>query len=508
MKTPTLVSLLVLTGALVAVGAYQLGVHRNPLTPMATAPESPMAPVANVDPKTGRAVLYWHDPMVPGTRFDKPGKSPFMDMQLVPVYADQSAGAGAAISPAVAQSLGIRMAVVRKASLSSSIDAVGVVAQNERATEVVQTRVTAYVEKLHVRAVLDPVRKGQPLATLYAPDWAAALEEYLGVRQAQPGPALIDASRARLRLLSIPDDVVARSEQSGTAQTRFTLSAPISGVVAELGVRDGAMVSPGVTLFRIADLSSVWVIADVPEALASQLRAGSTAEVQATGPGTVISGKLSAVLPDVDLATRTLKARIELRNPGLALKPGMFVRVTFKQSAGEQALVVPQEAVIATGKRTVVIVAGPDGKYTPIDVQLGREAGTDVEVKTGLTEGQTVVSSGQFMLDSEASLKSGLGRLAGVAGTATALAPMVGSAPLVAHSGTGKVTAIGKDDITISHRPIASLKWGAMTMPFKNPQDATPKDLKVGAHVQFDFVQQGDDYVLQRVVPAPAGTTP
>lgn len=505
MKTPALVSMFVLAGALVAIGAYQLGAHRNSTASMATAPTT-SAPAANVDEKTGRAVLYWHDPMVPGTKFDKPGKSPFMDMQLVPVYADQGTGSGATISPAVAQSLGIRTAVVRKAILSSSIDAVGVVTQNERATEVVQTRVTGYVEKLHVRAVLDPVRKGQALATLYAPEWAAALEEYLGIRQAQPGQALIDASRARLRLLSIPDDIVARSEQSGSAQTRFTLSAPISGVVAELGVRDGAMVSPGVTVFRIADLSTVWVIADVPEAMASQLRVGSAADVQAAGPGAVIAGKLSAILPDVDLATRTLKARIELRNPRLALKPGMFVRVTFKQSGGEQALVVPQEAVIATGKRTVVIVAGADGKYTPVDVQLGREAGADVEVRAGLTERQTIVSSGQFMLDSEASLKSGLGRLAGPAPTASAAMP--GSAPVVTHSGEGKVTAIGKDDITISHGPIASLKWGAMNMPFKSSKEGIPKDLKVGAQVQFDFVQLGDDYVLQRVSPAHAGTRP
>ena len=168
MKTPTLASVFVLAGVLVAAGAYQLGTQRNSMAPMATAPAAPMAPAPNVDPKTGRAVLYWHDPMVPGARFDKAGKSPFMDMQLVPVYADQGAGAGAAISPAVAQSLGIRTTVVRKADLSSSIDAVGVVTQNERATEVVQTRVTGYVEKLHVRAVLAPVRKGQALATLYA----------------------------------------------------------------------------------------------------------------------------------------------------------------------------------------------------------------------------------------------------------------------------------------------------------------------------------------------------
>lgn len=499
MKTTTLVSVFVIAGTLIAVGSYQLGAQRNAMTPVTITPSSAPASDAKLDSKTGRPVLYWHDPMVPGTKFDKPGKSPFMDMPLVPVYADEATGSGVPVNPGVAQNLGIRTALVRKTVLSSSLDAVGVVAQNERATEVVQSRVTGYIEKLHVRAVLDPVRKGQPLATLYAPDWAAALEEYLGVRRAQPGPTLVDAARARLRLLSIPDDVITRSEQSGTAQTRFTLTAPTAGVVAELGVRDGAMVSPGMMLFRIVDLSSVWVMADVPESLASQIRLGSDAEVNAAGIGNTFTGKLSAILPDVDPATRTLKARVELRNPGLVLKPGMFVRVTFKQSATEQALVIPQEAVIATGKRNVVIVAGIGGKYSPVEVQLGRESGGDVEVKSGLSEGQQVVSSGQFLLDSEASLKSGLGRLD--AGSAKAAAPVL-------HTGEGRIEAIDKDEVTISHGPIPLLKWGAMTMPFKSPKEGLPKTLKVGARIRFEFVQQGDDYVLQSVTPTPAGTKP
>lgn len=501
MKTTTLVSVGVLAGALIAVGAYQLGARRNTMVPVSATPSASSTPEATLDPKTGRRVLYWHDPMVPGPKFDKPGKSPFMDMQLVPVYADEAAGAGVTVNPGVAQNLGIRTALVRKGDMSASLEAVGIVTQNERATEVVQSRVTGYIEKLQVRAVLDPVKRGQPLATLYAPDWAAALEEYLGVRRAQAGPALIDAARARLRLLSIPDGVVTRSEQSGTAQTRFTLSAPTSGVVAELGVRDGAMVSPGMTLFRIADLSSVWVMADVPESLASQVRVGSDAEVRVVGVGDTFAGKVSAILPDIDPATRTLKARVELRNPDLVLKPGMFARVTFTSSATQQALLIPQEAVIATGRRNVVIVAGDGGKYSPVEVQLGRESGGDVEVKSGLLEGQRVVSSGQFLLDSEASLKSGLGRLDTGAPSAPAAAP-------ARHSGEGKIEAIEKDELTISHGPIASLNWGAMTMPFKSPKEGLPKDLSVGERVLFEFVQQGDDYVLQSITPVPAGTKP
>jgi Cu(I)/Ag(I) efflux system membrane fusion protein len=463
--------------------------------PVASAPQA-----TKVDPANGRRVLYWHDPMSPGSRFDKPGKSPFMDMQLVPVYADEAMGAGVTVSPAVAQSLGMRTALVRRADLSAQVDTVGVVTQNERATQVVQSRVTGYIEKLHVRAVLDPVRKDQPLATLYAPEWASALEEYLGVRKANVGAALVDAARARLRLLSIPDDVVERSEQSGNAQSRFTLMAPVAGVVAELGIREGAMVSPGMTLFRIVDLGSVWVIADVPEAMSSQVRVGSAAEVQVAGVSSPIAGKLSAILPDVDLVTRTVKGRIELRNPGLALKPGMFVRITLRPPNASQALLIPQEAVIVTGRRSVVIVVEESGTYRPVDVRLGRESGGEVEILSGLSEGQRVLSSGQFLLDSEASLKSGLGRLEN--GKASKPA-----APAT-HAGQGTVKSIAPGEIAIAHGPIASLKWGAMTMTFKSPPGGLSGGLTVGEQVRFEFVQQGDDYVLQTIQRQTAGARP
>jgi len=304
MKTKILIAVCVVAAMLIAGAAYQLGVHQHAAV---TTGASAVSPGAMLDPKTGRPVLYWHDPMVPGTRFDKPGKSPFMDMQLVPVYADEggaTGATGAAVSSQVAQSLGIRTGVVRKGGMSASFEAAGIVTQNERATEVVQSRVTGYIEALHVRALLDPVSKGQALATLYAPEWVGALEEYLGLRRAQAGATLVEAARARLRLLSIPDEVVAKSEQTGAAQTRFTLTAPIAGVVVELGTRDGAMVSPGMTLFRITDLSTVWVIADVPQAMGAQVNQGNETEVRAPGrEDKPYAGKVLAVLPDVDPMT-------------------------------------------------------------------------------------------------------------------------------------------------------------------------------------------------------------
>jgi Cu(I)/Ag(I) efflux system membrane fusion protein len=395
------------------------------------------------------------------------------------------------------QNLGIRTAAVTKGPVATAVEAVGTVVQNERATVVVQSRVVGYVEKLHVRAVLDSVAKGQPLVTIFAPDWSGALTEYLGLRGANLDPAIVSAARERLRLLSIPDDVVARAEREGAAQSRFTLASPIAGVVGELGTREGAMVQPGMALFRIVDLSSVWVETNVPEAQAAQVRVGASAEVKAEAyPGKAFAGKVGAILPQVDAATRTLRARIELRNPGTVLKPGMFVSVSLRSGESGDVLLVPQEAVIATGKRTIVIVAGDDNRFLPVDVTLGRPAGSTVEVRNGLAEGQRVVTSGQFLIDSEASLKSTLSRLE--AGTTAA-------APPGTYRSEGRVERIGKEEVTLSHEPIPALKWPAMTMGFRSPAAGLPSGLRVGDRVRFEFVERQGTYQLTNVerIPGP-----
>lgn len=473
--------------------AYRAGMNDG----MAMTQASPAAPTAPAP--TERKVLYWHDPMVPGQRFDKPGKSPFMDMQLVPVYADEAPGAGVSVDSAMTQNLGVRTALVRLGTAAANVEAVGTVTQNERATVVVQSRVAGYAEKLFVRATLDPVAKGQPLVTIFAPDWAAALTEYAGLRSANVDPALVRAARERLRFLSIPDEVVAQAERDGVVQSRFTLTAPLSGIVAELGVRDGVMVQPGMMLFRIVDLSSVWVEANVPEAQAAQARVGAPATVRAEAyPERTFAGKVGAILPQVDAATRTLRARIEVGNPGTALKPGMFVRVALGSVASAPALLVPQEAVIATGKRNVVIVAGEGNRFEPVEVSLGRPAGNDVEIKAGLAEGQRVVTSGQFLIDSEASLKSALSRLEGTPSGSQAAAG-------AAYEAQGRIESIARDEIMLSHGEVPALKWPPMTMAFKAPAAGLPAGVKPGDEVSFEFVRRGDAWQLTRVAPAGGG---
>jgi len=367
-------------------------------------------PSASVSSGAERKPLYWHDPMVPGPRFDKPGKSPFMDMQLVPVYADAGSSAGVQISPGIQQNLGVRTAVVKQADVASSFDALGTVQFDERLNVAVQTRVAGYVERLAVRAPMERVRKGQALATVFAPDWLAPQNEWLALRRAGVGADLVAAARDRMRALSIPDALIQQSEQAGTAQARFTLSAPVSGVVAELGVREGVAVSPGMTLFRLAGLEKVWIVAEVPEAQAVRLVPGQKvrAALQAD-PAQTFQGTLKEILPQVDASTRTLQARFEVDNRAGRLTPGMLLRL---QVEGAQAsrLVLPAEAVIRTGTRAVAIVRSGNG-FAPRDVKLGAELGDQLEVLEGLKAGDEVVVSGQFLIDSEARLKSVLGAM-------------------------------------------------------------------------------------------------
>lgn len=368
--------------------------------------------VAAEAPTPERKALYWHDPMVPGPRFDKPGKSPFMDMELVPVYADEGSEAGVRISSAVQQNLGIRTATVTRASAAASFEAVGAVQFNERLEVAVQSRVAGYVERLQVRAAMERVRPGQALAVVYAPEWLGPINELLALKRAGVTPELVAAARERLKAMSIPDALVRQSEEAGTAQARFTLSAPAGGVVAELGVREGAAVSPGMTLFRIAGLEKVWATVEVPEVQAVQLKLGQkvTAALQADAAQT-FAGTLTEILPQVNASSRTLQARFEVDNRAGRLTPGMLLRV---QVAGPalSRLMVPAEAVIRTGTRAVVIVRKGDGSFEPRDVQLGVELGEQFEVVGGLSEGDQVVASGQFLVDSEARLRSVLGGMA------------------------------------------------------------------------------------------------
>jgi len=369
--------------------------------------------VGDAAPTTGKKVLYWHDPMVPGQKFDKPGKSPFLDMQLVPVYADSGDEGSIAINPRVQQNLGVRLAPVTLGTLRTTVEAVGSAAYNERDVAVVQARSNGFLERLYVRALLDPVRQGQPLADLYVPDWVAAQEEYLSAKRISAQVAgksmdgLVDAARQRMRLAGMGEEQIRRVEGSGVVQTRITLTAPIGGVVTELTAREGMTVMAGAPLFRINGLSTIWVNAEVPENVAASVRPGDAVEARATAlPGVTFRGKVSAILPEVSPVTRTFKARVELANPGSRLVPGMFATVDFAPAERKDVLLVPSEAIIQTGKRSVVVVAQGDGRFAPVDVDVGLDSGGQTEIRKGLQAGQNVVVSGQFLVDSEANLKA------------------------------------------------------------------------------------------------------
>lgn len=464
----------------------------------------------DVDPATGRKVLYYHDPMVPGNKFDKPAKSPFMDMMLVPVYADGDAGSDGSkvtVSPRIQQNLGVRTAEVTEGTLSPQVSAVGNIAFNERDQAFVQPRATGYIERLHVRATLDRVSKGQALAELYVPDWIAAQEEFLSVRRMQGTDlaTLVDGARQRMRQVGMSEEQVRLVESSGKSQPRITLAAPIGGVVVELMAREGMTVMPGATLFRINGLNSVWANAEVPESQAALVRPGTKVQVNsAAAPGAALRGTVQAILPEVNAATRTIKARVELPNPGNVLVSGMFVNMQFMDMRAEKSLLIPTEAVIQTGKRVVVMLAEDKGKFRPVEVEIGIETGGQTEIKRGLQAGQRVVVSSQFLIDSEASLKGVEARLNDAPKpTAANTAPR--------HDGEAKIEGIGKDSITLAHGPIPSLKWSAMTMDFKLPASGKPRNLEPGDKVNFEFYMDAEGLPqitrISAMAPEPKATT-
>lgn len=398
--------------ALAAFGGYQWAHHSGSGTGRTGAMASPATKAGKLPSDT---VLYWHDPMKPELRFDKPGKSPFMDMPLVPVYASGAAASDEiAVSPNMQQSLGVRMGRVQREVMTSSIAAAGIVAYDEHRTTLLQARAAGFVTRLHVKAAQDKVRRGQALADLTVPAWLEAEGEYLALlnTESASGTVLREAARERLLLIGVPEAAVLTFEQARKIPASTTIYAPIDGVITELGVREGAAFADGALLFRINGLATVWVNAQVPEAQAGILTSVSASQIRAAAwPGQVFPGRVETLLPQLDPVTRTLTARIVVDNRGGRLAPGMFVSAELKSPPGTPQLWVPSEAVIVTGQRSVVIRARADGAFEAVDVIIGNESAGKTPILKGLTEGESVVLSGQFLIDSESSLKSAVNRL-------------------------------------------------------------------------------------------------
>ncbi len=470
--------------ALGAAGGYWFA--QRPMTAMtATRAETESTP--QVEGK----VLYWYDPMYPQQKFDKPGKSPFMDMELVPQYAVATAdGAAISIDPSLTQNLGLRLATVSRGSLANSLEVVGVLAFNEREVAVVQTRAAGFVERVYARAPGDVLQAGAPLVDLLIPDWAAAQEEFLALKHSGDAE-LLAAARQRLRLLGMSKALIHQVERSGKSQAILTLASPISGVVQELNVRTGMTVAERATLARINGLSSVWLSLAVPESEAGSIARGQSVEARLPAfPGEALTGTVDAILPETNPDSRTLRVRVELPNPDARLRPGMSAQVRLNRSTSQDVLWLPSEAVIRTGRRALVMIAEDGGRYRPVEVHLGPESAGRTVVTQGLAEGQQVVASGQFLLDSEASLK-------GLA-AAEIEAPRT-EAPISLHEAEGQVVAIDNAGVTLAHGPFKTLGMPGMTMTFPLADPALMVGIKTGDKVRVAVRQTDEGLLVERL---------
>ena len=408
MKRALLISS-ILAGLLVtAVGAYLIGRHHDGAQDGTSADHS----VGTGSPAQAATakVLYWYDPMVPAQHSDKPGLSS-MGMQMVPKYANANADPNTvSIDAATVQNLGVRTAPVERRMLSATVQVPGTIGWDLSQAVVVSARVDAVVNKLYVRTPYASVKAGAPLADVLAPQWSSAVAETQALQHVQSAEAkaLRGAAQQRLNVLGLsPAD-----SRSMGSNGQITLRAPQTGVLSTLDVREGQRVNAGQTLMTINGISTVWVDAALPQSVAGTMRADTPVTVSIDAlPGQVFHGHVESLLPDIDMTTRTQHTRIVLANPDGALSPGMFATVQLDPAPGKAVPVVPDDALIASGAHTRVIVAEDGGHFRAIAVRTGRAAGGYTEILEGLGGGEKVVVSGQFLIDSEASLSGALERL-------------------------------------------------------------------------------------------------
>lgn len=465
---------------------------------LANGDESPAGEVVDgvVQDGSGKSVLYWYDPMLPMERYPGPGKSS-MNMELIPKYADDAGSGGVRVSPAMRQSLGIRLGEVQVRDFSPTVAAVGRIEIDERRIVEVQTYTPGFVEQLAVRAVGEPVSAGSRVATVYAPDLLTAQAEYAALLKMPDGVApasLRQAARQRLRLLGLPSGAIQRLERGGSPQRTYAVSAPTGGIVTAINARPGARVESGQSIVTIANLSQVWAVAEVPEAALGEVKVGQPVEVTFPAyPGEGREGRVDYIYPTLDAEARTARVRVTLANPGLRLKAGMFANMTI-QGTGGMARVVPSEAVIDTGRRTVVITQR-NGAFVPVDVKIGRETGGTTEIVSGLERGDKVVLSGQFLIDSEASLSGVVSRLSAQGAAQQNQADRLAQA-------TGVIQAFDPPtrSIRIAHGPVPMMNWPAMTMTFR-VGEVSLRGFKKGDRVEFGFTreQQGGAHVIETI---------
>lgn len=359
--------------------------------------------------------LYWVAPMDANYRRDKAGKSP-MGMDLVPVYGDAATGADEGvgtirISPDVVNNLGVRTSTAIYKPRHFEINTVGYITFDEEKLVHIHPRVQGWIEKLYVKAVGDAVQKNQPLYDIYSPELVNAQEELL-LALNRNNSQLINAAENRLKALQLPMSAINHLKKSKQVQQTITFYAPQSGVVETLNIREGFFVKPGTTLLSIGDLSEVWLEAEVFERQVNQLKVGAKVTITLDYlPGKIWQGQVDFIYPTLDAKTRTVKIRSRFSNEDGALKPNMFAQVAIHSSVEERALLIPTEALIRTGKQDRVVLALGEGRFKSIAVTVGRYGRENVEILSGLIAGEEVVSSAQFLLDSESSKSSDFKRM-------------------------------------------------------------------------------------------------
>ena len=497
--------------ALAVAGGYFLG-HRN----AGAVPE-----VHSGAPATGvpaKKLLYYRNPMGLPDTSPVPKKDP-MGMDYIAVFeGEQEQDSGTAqqirISADKVQKMGVRTEAAQMRSMDRTVRAAGRVEPDERRIFMVAPKFEGYVERLHVNVTGQPVAKGQPLFEVYSPELVSVQREYAiaaqGVQSlqgvdspAQLGMArLVESSLQRLKNWDISEEQIKALVASGETRRSMSYRSPVSGVVTEKKAVQGMRFMPGEVLYQVSDLSSVWVVADVFEQDIGAIKTGAKARIRINAyPDKEFTGTVSYVYPTLKPETRTVPVRVELANPGLLLKPAMFAQLEVAVSAKAKVLTVPLSAVIDSGTRQVVLISLGEGRFEPREVNLGERSDNHVQVLSGVKEGEQVVVAANFLIDAESNLKAALG---GLGDSAKAAVPEASTATSKAagHQAEGTVDSIDAKDgsITLSHGPVASLKWPAMTMDFKLANASLLQGLKPGARIQVEFVERAQgEWVITSV---------
>ncbi|MCW8899618.1 MAG: efflux RND transporter periplasmic adaptor subunit [Gammaproteobacteria bacterium] len=445
-----------------------------------------------------KKILYWVAPMDATYRRDEPGKSP-MGMDLVPVYDEGGDGSTVKISPAVENNMGVRTAIVKRDKLWRRIDTVGYVGFDENKISHLHLRTKGWIEKLYVKSEGERVTKGQLLFEVYAPELVNAQEEYLQALRSN-NRGLTSASQERLIALGISASQIKQLNKTRRVNQYVKVYARQDGIIAKLSIREGMFVTPSKLVMSLADLSSVWLLAEVFESQADWVRVGQSAEVTLSYlPGREWEGKVEYIYPSLDPKTRTLRVRLRFENKDESLKPNMFAKVAIYGGAKREVITIPREALIRTGNDQRVIISVGDGGFQARKVTAGIESGEFIEIVQGLSEGDKVVTSGQFLIDSEASLKASIARMSSVDKKEDEMDPAMDMSEKI--TGTAVLNSVmpAHNMINMAHDPIPVLDWPAMEMDFTVKKDVSLEGLSKGDKVDFELEKADSGYVVKSI---------